>query len=516
MTLRGAVMVCGTASDVGKSRIVAGLCRVLARRLVRVAPFKAQNMALNSFVTSSGHEIARSQAHQAVAARTVPEVDMNPVLLKPAGETTSQLVVMGRPAGEIGVDDYGAAKEELFATVSSALARLRSRYDVVVAEGAGGAAEINLLEGDIVNLPLAKRAVLPVVLVGDIERGGVFASIYGTVALLPDDLRAQLRGFVVNKLRGEARLLRPGITELEQRCGLTCLGIIPHLGELVIDAEDSLALEHRGAHGDLYPRADPLDVAVIRLPHMSNFTDFDPLALEPGVTLRYVAHSGQLGDPDLVVLPGSKATVADLVWMRERGLDGAIGAARRRKSALLGICAGYQMLGTTILDEIESRAGEVAGLGLLRATTTFHAGKCTRQRHGVDGASNEVSGYEIHHGHPSPAPPHANWFVLDEAGRVEEGVADPSQGIWATSLHGLFESDGLRRSFLSEVAARRGKSFVAAPVSFAALREAEIDEFADALEANLDLETVFGIIAEGAPQPQPAASVRQGETRIEW
>jgi adenosylcobyric acid synthase len=498
MSLRGAVMICGTASDVGKSRVVAGLCRVLSREHVRVAPFKAQNMALNSFVTKSGHEIARSQAHQAAAAGIAPEVEMNPVLLKPSGEMTSQLVVMGRPAGEMRAGDYGTSRPALFATVTAALDELRARYDVVVVEGAGGAAEINLLEGDLVNLPLARRAGVPAVLVGDIERGGVFASLYGTVALLPEELRAQLKGFLVNKLRGESRLLDPGLAELERRCGLPCLGVLPHLGELVIDAEDSLALEGRTRREALQPGGDVLDVAVIRLPHLANFTDFDPLAFEPGVGLRYVTHPGALGDPDLIVLPGSKATVADLGWLRECEFDRAITAARQRDSTLLGICAGYQMLGTTIVDEVESRAGKVSGLGLLESETIFHAEKCTRQRSGTDGAGNDVVGYEIRHGQPVPLGNHSSWFALkDGAGIEREGIADQNAGIWATSLHGIFECDGHRRSFLGAVAERRAKRSSASPVSFEAHRQAEIDRVADALEAHLDLDAVRAIIAEG-------------------
>jgi adenosylcobyric acid synthase len=385
--------------------------------------------------------------------------------------------------------------------VSSALEALRARYDVVIAEGAGGAAEINLLDGDLVNLPLARRASIPSVLVGDIERGGVFAALYGTVALLPDELRAPLKGFIINKFRGEQKLLSSGIAELERRCGMPCLGVLPHLGELVIDAEDSLALEGHGVREALDPCADVLDVAVIRLPHFANFTDFDPLAFEPGVTLRYVTHAGSVGDPDLVILPGSKATVADLAWLRERGLDRAIATALHQKSALIGICAGYQMLGTTIDDEVESRVGDVAGLGVLEARTVFHEEKCTRQRSGIDASGEVVTGYEIHHGQPTLSSGHASWFVLNDGEKCErEGVAETSTGIWATSLHGIFESDGLRRSFLAAVADRRGKRFESAETTFESQRQAEIDRVADALEAHLDLEVTSAIIAEGAPR----------------
>jgi len=491
-------MVCGTASDVGKSRLVAGLCRVFARRGLGVAPFKAQNMALNSFATASGHEIARSQAHQAAAARTEPTVEMNPILLKPTGELRSQLVVMGRPAGDVLAGEYQSRTEALIPIVHAALERLRNRFDVVVAEGAGGAAEINLLDRDLVNLPLAHRARMPAILVGDIERGGVFASLYGTVALLPGELRAQLRGFVVNKLRGDPRLLGAGLGELERRCGLPCLGVLPHLGHLAVDAEDSLALAQRALAVTREHGGESLDVAVLALPHLANFTDFDPLLLEPAVALRYVASATTLGTPDLVVLPGSKATVADLSWLRTYGLDRAILDAHDRGSAVLGICAGYQMLGRRIVDGVESPAGEVDGLALLDSTTVFSLTKCTRQRRGTDDRGNPVAGYEIHHGKITHGGGGDGWLQLDRDGGIEaEGARDEVRGIFGTSLHGLFEADAFRRSFLAGVALRRGRQFVAATAEFEGWRQAEIDRVADALEEHLDLAALTAIAAEG-------------------
>ena len=495
MALQGVLMVCGTASDVGKSRLVAGLCRVLARRGESVSPFKAQNMSLNSTVTRAGHEIARAQAFQAAAARTEADVLMGPVLLKPMGDGVSQLVVMGRPAGEV---RFGAAwdpEELLEATVLPALAELRRRYGVVVAEGAGGAAEVNLLRSDIANLPLAKRAGLPALLVGDIERGGVFASIFGTVALLPPDLRAQLRGFVINKFRGYGELLAPGIAELERRLSLPCLGVVPHLGPLPADEEDSLALAAHTASG-----AAALDVAVIRLPHISNFTDFAPLTLESDVSVRYVGHPAALGHPDLIVLPGSKATVADLGWLRETGVEGAIRSAHLAGSALLGVCAGYQMLGTDIFDDVESRAGHVEGLGYLRATTRFHAEKTTRWREGESVAGERVTGYEIHHGEPVVHGRAAPWFWLDaDGGPGPEGVSGQTTGVWGTSLHGVLENDQLRASLLGYVASRRGKPFTPSGLAFADAREQMTDRLADAVEAALDLGAIFGFAAEAGP-----------------
>ena len=513
--LRGALMVCGTASDVGKSRLVAGLCRALARRGANVAPFKAQNMSLNSTVTRAGHEIARAQAFQAAAARTEPDILMGPVLLKPMGDGVSQLVVMGRPAREVRFGATWDPAELLEATVMPALDELRRRYDVVVAEGAGGAAEVNLLSSDIANLPLAKRAGLPALLVGDIEKGGVFASIFGTVALLPPELRAQLRGFVINKLRGYRELLVPGIAELERRLSLPCLGVVPHLGPLPADEEDSLALatalETRTASG-----AAGLDVAVIRLPHISNFTDFAPLTLESDVSVRYVAHPAALGRPDLIVLPGSKATVADLGWLRGTGLDGAIRAAHLNGSSLLGVCGGYQMLGADIFDDVESRAGHVKGLGYLEMSTCFQAEKTTRWREGRSVSGEKVSGYEIHHGQPVLEGKAAPWFWLEaDQGLEAEGMPGATTGIWGTSLHGVLENDGLRASLLQQVAWHQGKPFTPSGLSFAGAREQMIDRLADAVEAHLDLGAIFGFAAEAHPQaarPSPYPQTSSAQT----
>jgi adenosylcobyric acid synthase len=502
MSLKGAVLICGTSSDVGKSRIVGGLCRVFVTDGICVAPFKAQNMSLNSCVTVTGHEVARSVEYQATAAKTITEVAMNPILLKPSGEMTSQLIVMGRSVGEfravdLHADDSLLSVHGLNDVVHKALLELRSRYDVVIAEGAGGAAEINLLARDLVNLPLALRAQIPAVLVGDIERGGVFASIYGTVALLPDELRRQIRGFVINKFRGERRLLDSGIAELERRCEIPCLGVVPHLGDLAIDAEDSLNLVPRSREVSRLGDGPPIDVAVIALPRLSNFTDFEPLAVESGVTLRYVNNVGALGDPDLIIVPGSKSTVHDLAWMRRSGIDLALVDALRRATSLLGICAGYQMFGTVIDDDVESQAGKVQGLGILEVRTVFERDKCTLRRSGTDQAGEVVDGYEIHHGRPVKSHGQRPWFFLDGANGVfEEGVADRDRGVFATSLHGIFESDGFRWSFLAGVAGRRGKSFIASPTPFEDRRQSEIDCVAQALSTYLDLDALREIIAE--------------------
>ena len=490
-------MVCGTTSDAGKSRVVTGLCRALARRGVSVAPFKAQNMALNSFVTRSGHEIGRAQGVQALAAGVEPEVDMNPILLKPSSDRTSQVIVLGEPVGHLDAAAYHAGKPALRDTVLAALNRLRASFDVVLLEGAGSPAEINLLDGDLVNLWLADAARLPAVVVGDIDRGGVFASLFGTVALLPDHLRACVQAFVINKFRGDPSLLAPGLADLEARTGLPTLGVLPWVDGLHLDAEDSLALRQPwGDAGDAAGAAS-LDVCVVRFPRISNFTDIDAFALEPDVSVRYITHPGALGDPDLLILPGTKATVADLAWLRARGFDTAL-RALAPSTTILGVCGGYQMLGRSIEDDVESGAGSVEGLGHLPATTRFEEDKITRPRQGT-ALDCPVTGYQIHHGCTASDAP---WVTLDDHwGRHDDGAADFDAATFGTSLHGLFESDDFRVAFLDAAAARRGKPFKASGLSFASAREAQFDDLADLVEAHLDMPAIERLIANAhAPE----------------
>jgi adenosylcobyric acid synthase len=507
-------MVCGTSSDVGKSHVVAGLCRVLARRGVRVAPFKGQNMSLNSAVTAAGHEIGRAQWVQARAARVEAEVAMNPILLKPTGERASQVVVMGRPVGTIDAAAYQRDKRELRETVLGALDDLRRRFDVVICEGAGSPAEINLMDGDLVNLGLAHEAGVPAVVVGDIERGGVMAHLYGTVALLPDALRRIVRGFVVNKFRGDPVLLGDAFADLERRCGVPTLGVLPFLHGVSIDAEDSLALaDRRPSRGtDDWGVSDDvevtLDVAVLRLPRLSNFTDLDALSVEPAVSVRYVNRPGALGDPDVVVIPGTKSTVADLQWARSRLLVDALVRLRQssRPPTVLGICGGYQMMGRCIEDPdgIEAPAGVYPGLGWFDTVTAFGREKRTVCRAGSEAGSGlPVAGYEIHHGTTARGPSSAAWFDLvvpgSTAGTSErEGCRDERAGLYGTALHGVLESDALRSSLLSRAATRRDKGWVPSGVSFAAARESQLDRLADACEAHLDLDALVAVIGEAA------------------
>jgi len=351
--MKGALLVAGTTSDAGKSVVTAGICRWLARQGVRVAPYKAQNMSLNSFVTADGAEIGRAQAMQAAACGLEPTADMNPILLKPGSDRRSQVVVMGRSVAEVDAMEYWDVKERLHQVAVDALERLRDAYDVVVCEGAGSPAEINLRRGDIANMGLARAANLPVIVVGDIDRGGVFAALYGTVALLEPADQALIAGFVINKFRGAPEILEPGLDMIRELTGREVYGVLPWLDGLWMDVEDSLALDDRPAPGTRAPLGgQTLRVAVVRLPRISNFTDVDALASEPGVVVRFVTSPGELEDTDLVVLPGSRATVSDLAWLRATGLAAALPGR-----ALLGICGGYQMLARTIRDDVESGAG---------------------------------------------------------------------------------------------------------------------------------------------------------------
>jgi adenosylcobyric acid synthase len=492
-------MVCGTSSDAGKSHVVTGLCRLLARGGVRVAPFKAQNMALNSYVTPLGHEIGRAQATQAMAAGVPPEVAMNPILLKPTGDRSSQLIVNGVAVGHFTAAEYHQRKPALLATVMGALEDLRRRFDVVILEGAGSPAEINLLEHDIVNLRIAAEADLPAVVVGDIDRGGVFASLYGTLALLPDHYRRRVQGFIINKFRGDVALLEGGLVELERLTGVPTIGVLPWVPDVGLDAEDSLALAGTWAAGRSGGGPQALDVAVVRLPRVSNFTDLDPLVLEPQVSLRWVESPGAVGDPDLLILPGTKATVSDLRWLRDRSLDGAIAASIRAGATVLGVCGGYQMLGRLISDEVESGQGEVAGLGWLDVETVFEPDKITRQRQGR-ALGTVLHGYEIHHGRTHLGPQAQPWITLqdDEGGGPEGALSGGEGAVYGTNLHGLFEDDGFRAAFLAQVARRRGRPQPRSDLSFSAARTEQFDRLADLIEAHVDGQALQRLLGDGA------------------
>ena len=485
------ILVAGTASEAGKSAVTAGICRWLARRGVKVAPFKAQNMSLNSVVTRDGAEIGRAQAMQAAAAGIEPEAALNPVLLKPGAGGTSQVMVLGKPVAEADAMSYPALKPRLADTVLACLTGLAGRFDVVVCEGAGSPAEINLREHDLANMGLARAAGLPVIVVADIDRGGALAALYGTLALLSRDDQALVAGFVVNKFRGDARLLQPGLDRLRELTGRPVLGVLPWTPGLWLDAEDSLSLGSVPEAGLPPGRAGSvLRVAVVRLPRISNFTDIDPLMAEPCVAVRFVTSPAEIADADLVVLPGSRATVADLAWLRERGLAGAVATRAARRGPVLGICGGYQMLAREIRDDVESGAGLVPGLGLLPATVSFGAAKVLRLRKETWNGE-QITGYEIHHG------------VVTTAGGTPFPGGCSAGAVHGTTWHGIFESDGFRGALLRRVAAAAGRPFEPGHVTFASLRERKLDTLAGLIDAHMDTAALQDLIDHGAPAGLP-------------
>jgi adenosylcobyric acid synthase len=506
----GSVLVAGTTSDAGKSVLTAGICRWLAREGVKVAPFKAQNMSNNSVVAPDGAEIGRAQAMQAAASGVPAEAAMNPVLLKPGSDLTSQIVLLGRAVGDTTAEEYwrcGAGRERLLAAVLDAYDDLRSRFDVVVCEGAGSPAEINLRRGDLANMSLARARNLPVIVVGGIDRGGVFASLYGTLALLEPADQALVSGFVINKFRGQQSLLLPGLTQLTALTGRPVLGVVPYLEQTWIDAEDAVATEGSYGPQNTNNGDERLRIAVIRLPRISNFTDADALALEPGVSVRFVSSPAGLDDAHLVILPGTKATIADLAWLRARGLDAALANRAADGRPILGICGGYQMLGTVIHDEIESRAGTVSGLGLLPVETIFAPAKTLRRPSGYAG-STPVTGYEIHHG-TIEVQGGRSWFTSrpdDDATALDGCRAGVVSG---TLWHGVFENDEFRQSYLTEVGRLAGCDFVpAAGTCFAAARQAQFDALADAVGCSLDTGQLVRLIENGPARDLPALWLR--------
>lgn len=503
------VMIQGTMSSVGKSLLVAALCRIFKQDGWRVAPFKAQNMALNSFATLDGREVGRAQAMQADAAGIDVTVEMNPVLLKPEADSFAQVVVMGQPWARLKAWDYYRHKTDLWQIVTGALDTLRTQYDLIVVEGAGSAAELNLKRGDLVNMAIAHYADAPVLLVGDIDRGGIFAQLLGTLMLLEEHERARVRGLIVNKFRGDRRLFDDGVSILEQRGGVPVLGVVPFIHNLGIADEDSVALDERidsqAAHA-----AAMIDIAVIRLPRISNFDDFDPLRAEAHVNLRFVDQCSTLGTPDLVILPGTKTTMADLAYLRMSGLADRIIALAGAGIPVLGICGGYQILGSAIHDPLGSEAdvAEVTALGLLPVVTYFDAEKQTvraqghvladrglfRHAHGI-----ECTGYEIHMGRTLLTGGTEPLLQISHRGdqpttstNITDGAITPDGWIAGTYLHGLFDTDVLRHAILSSLAARKGANFL--PTATTRDRDTPYNRLAASVRECLDMEQVYHIV----------------------
>ena len=486
------IMVQGTMSGAGKSLLCTALCRIFAQDGYKVAPFKSQNMALNSFVTRAGLEMGRAQVVQAQAAGVEPDVRMNPILLKPSSDVGSQVIVNGEVRGNMPARAYFRQKKALIPEILRAYESLAQEYDILVIEGAGSPAEINLKADDIVNMGLAKLVDAPVLLVGDIDRGGVFAQLYGTVALLEADERARICGLIINKFRGDVEILRPGLAMLEEKTHLPVLGVVPYT-RADIEDEDSLSERLQSSKA-----VKPLDAAVVRLPHISNFTDFMPLEQHPLLGVRYVQNVRELGSPDLIILPGTKNTVADLLWLRQCGLEAAVQKLAKRGTPILGVCGGYQMLGRTLDDTLGSESGQpqtLRGLALLPTDTVFTAEKHRAQVTATAAApfaGASLTGYEIHTGRTAVQ---GSAFCTQADGTPEGCV----QGaVFGTYLHGLFDSGELTEKLAAYLCKQKGLCpEAAAPISMERYRAQQFDLLADSVRAALDLPAVYA--AMGLP-----------------
>ncbi len=524
-------MIQGTGSHVGKSILVCALCRILKQDGYRVAPFKAQNMALNSFVTRDGKEMGRAQVAQAEAAGIDPVVEMNPILLKPTGDCGSQVVVMGKPIGNMTAREYYQKKHEFVSIIKDAYDTLRSKFDIIVIEGAGSPAEINLKDGDIVNMGMAEMASAPVLLVTDIDRGGAFAWIVGTLELLTTSERDRVKGIVFNKFRGDKGILQPGLDMLENRINKPVLGVIPYIHTLGIDDEDSVSLEYTDSRHTEFQEAEEsksnpkilsnlhpssfiphpfIDIVIIKLPRISNFTDFNMFTHEKDVRVRFVDKAENIGKPDLLIIPGTKNTISDLTFLKERGIFGEIIELSRRGTMTIGICGGYQMLGKQINDphHVESSEDSIQGLGLLDTVTTFAREKQTYQvkarmlEHGhLFPVDNELVGYEIHMGettHNSSKSVRPFARITERAGEmvdIVDGCVSANGNVIGTYIHGIFDNDEFRSGLINYLRFKKGlKSSDGCHVNSKSIKEHRYNELADIVRENMDMDIVYNIL----------------------
>lgn len=502
------IMIQGTGSSVGKSLITAGLCRIFARQGYRVAPFKAQNMALNSFITPEGGEMGRAQVVQAEASGIAPHVDMNPILLKPTSDRKAQIILNGKVFGNADADEYHGMKASLKPGVQAAYDRLAARFDRVVIEGAGSPAEINLMENDLVNMGMAAMADCPVILVGDIDRGGVFASLYGTVMLLPEEDRKRIKGMIINKFRGDETILEPGIRMIEEKMGIPVLGVLPY-AQIDIEDEDSLS-ERFHRHQD---KESAVKVEVVYLPRVSNFTDFNALETLQDVNLRYVMRGESLEEPDVVIIPGSKNTIEDMVYLRNSGLAQQIVKAHRRGARIVGICGGYQMLGKLICDPhgTESSVAEISGLGLLDVETVFEPEKMTTQvtgswlstngLDGIDTLSEQLTGYEIHMGRTVLGNAAKPLLQLNERlGSITpdtDGAVSPDGMVFGSYIHGIFDNHQFTQAYINAIRQSKGLGEQQGEaVDFKCFKEQEYDKLADLMSRHLDLRAIEAMLTE--------------------
>lgn len=493
-------MIQGTGSHVGKSVITAALLRLLSDRGLKVAPFKAQNMALNSHVTADGGEIGRAQAFQAFSARVLPTVDMNPILLKPTGDSVSQVIIHGKVYGAMSAVEYHAFKKEARKFVMESYLRLADRYDVIVIEGAGSPAEVNLRENDIANMGVAELIDSPVILVGDIDRGGVFASIVGTMELLTGPERERVKGFIINKFRGDLSLLKPGLDFLEKKSSRPVLGVVPYLSTSDIPDEDGVALEDsRGGAG-----GGAVNIIVIKLPRISNFTDFDSLK-SPGVRLTFTDDPYMLASADMAIIPGTKNTLADLQWLKDKGFDGALKSFRERGGVVCGICGGFQMLGHAVEDPhgVESALRRVEGLSFLDTTTVMTKEKATFQvkasAKGPEGRVCEVEGYEIHMGVTTGgAAPFARITMRNSAAvEIDDGGVSPEGAVWGTYIHGIFDNDEFTGSLIAGLRRKKGLTVHETRPPFSGRREAAIEGLSKTVGESLRMDEIMRILAYG-------------------
>ena len=493
------IMIQGTASTVGKSILCTALCRIFTQDGYNVTPFKSQNMSLNSHSTPEGGEMGRAQVMQAEAAKKVPSVKMNPILLKPTSDRKSQVIINGRPYANMEATEYFKFKPELKGKIKEIFEEVKNESDIVVIEGAGSPAEINLNKEDIVNMGMAKIANSPVILVGDIDKGGVFASLVGTMMLLKEEERKRVRGVIINKFRGSYEILKPGIKMLEDLINVPVIGVIPHFN-LNLEDEDSVTDWEKFSEN----KEGDIEVAVIRLPYMSNFTDFNPLRVYKDINMRFVDKAEELGDPDLIVIPGSKSTIYDMKFLRSSGMEKAIKACHERGSYVFGICGGYQMLGREIIDEdsVETEEKSTRALGLINATTTFKEHKTTTLCEGRDNLYGlNIKGYEIHMGETKLYGEEQPFVTIKSRNNskveVSDGAINHSETVIGTYIHGIFESSEFTRSLLNDIRISKGlKPIEDVPKDFWEYKEEQYDELAKIVRENLDMDKLYSILEE--------------------
>jgi len=494
------LMIQGTGSGVGKSIITAALCRAFYREGHKVAPFKAQNMSLNSYVTEEGGEIGRAQVYQAEASGIAPHVAMNPILLKPSADNNSQVIVMGKVMGQRNAKDYYAGRPNYIKEIASAFDTLKNKYELIIMEGAGSPAEINLRQYDMVNMAMAEMADAPVLIVGDIDRGGVFAWMKGTLDLLTESEQKRVQGFIINKFRGDIDLLTPGITQFEEMTGKPILGVIPFDAELFVDEEDAIP-HHSSPFVNSHPSV--VDIAIVQLPHIANFTDFSPLVSDPGVAVRYVRSPVQAGSPDLLILPGTKNTIGDMQFLNEMGWDRYARSFHEEGGLILGLCGGFQMLGTRLFDpeHIESHLEEITGLGFIQATTIMEHEKVTRRRirrtlsSSVFEQGLEVDGYEIHSGRTEFQKEYPLLFQPANGDcPYSLGLCNEEGNVIGTYLHGFLDNDPIREGLLKYVRKRKDLPQPDEEFNYREFRSRQLNRLADLITQSIDMNEVKRII----------------------